>query len=89
MRRDNRVDFFHVVGKLLYPAKREERIFDENIFWDIDLNTLLSYLSHYCPKFYYDVAKISAVLSEFSRFDIIPWHVKVYFKRKALLIYCV
>lgn len=73
--RDYRTDFFHYVGKLLYPSKTGSKIFEEISFWDLDFNLYLKFLQFYFPKFCPDIQLISNLNDDFSNFDNIPWKV--------------
>lgn len=73
--RDFRTDFFHYVGKLLYPSKTGSRIFEDVSFWDLDYSLYLIFLQYYFPKFCPDLSTISNLNEYFCTFDCIPWKV--------------
>lgn len=73
--RDYRTDFFHYVGKLLYPSKTGVKIFEDAPFWDLDFNLYLTFLQFYFPKFCPDIQMISSLNDNFCTFDNISWKV--------------
>ncbi len=75
--RDYRTDFFHYIGKLLYPAKTEARVFDEESFWDLDFEGVLLFVQYYLTLFCQRIEKLSTALDALSVFDSISWKVKV------------
>lgn len=75
--RDYRTDFFHYVGKMLYPAKSDSRIFDDISFWDINHDLFLIFLQYYFPFFSSNLVAIAKVTTNFCEYDVIPWHVAV------------
>ena len=77
-RRDQKTEFFHLIGKLLYPAKTDERVYSAEGFWDaLDLDLLLTFLQFYFPTFCPDLEKLSRSFDYFSKRDIVPWVVTV------------
>ena len=85
--RDYRTDFFHYIGKVLYPAKEDSKgrkAFDEESFWDdVDLDALFLFVQYYLPKFVVgdgSMAGLSQSLDALSAFDLVSWQIKV---RKA------
>lgn len=73
--RDYRTDFFHYVGKLLYPSKTGLKIFEDVPFWDLNFDLYFTFLQFYFPKFCPDINAISILNDQFSTFDNIPWKV--------------
>jgi hypothetical protein len=84
-RRDYRTDFFHYVGKLLYPCKDPNKpIYKDQVFWDLlDLSTMLDFLQCHLPNFYGHLDSISAVFDSFSVFDAIPWRASNHISMQA------
>ena len=77
-KRDFKTDFFHYVGKLLYPSKSGLKIFEDDsscAFWDLDFNLYLTFLQYYFPIFLPDLKIISSLNDSFCTFDNIPWKV--------------
>lgn len=73
--RDFRTDFFHYVGKLLYPSKTGTKIFEDATFWDLDYDLFMVFLQYYFPKFCPDLQSISFMNDYFCNFDVIPWRI--------------
>lgn len=72
--RDYRTCFFHYLGKLLYPPKSDERVFDQDSFWDQDLDQLILFSQYYLPRF---VTNAADALDSISHHDTISWTIKV------------
>lgn len=77
--RDYRTDFFHYVGKLLYPSKTKTRIFDDISFWDLNFDLYVTFLQYYFPKFVNDLEVISKFNDVLCSFDSVSWKVLVSF----------
>lgn len=86
--RDYRTDFFHYVGKLLYPAKTGQKIFEQTSFWDLDFEMFIVFLQFYFPKFCSDLEAISRMSEAFCDFDGLSWkvlkHVSIESHKNAL-----
>lgn len=83
--RDNSAEFFHCIGKLVYPAKREAKDFDEESFWDVDLEALLLFVQYYLPRFVSGLEMAVEALDAISVNDTISWKVKVSNKHSGRL----
>ncbi len=75
--RDYRTDFFHYLGKVLYPAKSDTKIFDEESFWDLDGESLVLFVQYYLPSFVPEIGALSGALEGLSVYDSVSWKVKV------------
>ena len=86
--RDYRTDFFHYVGKLLYPTKTGQKIFEQASFWDLDFEMFVVFLQYYFAKFCPDILGIKEMNETFCEFDALPWkvlkHVSIESHKNAL-----
>mgnify|MGYP000650344548 CR=1 FL=1 len=75
--RDFHTEFFHYVGKMLYPCKdRAKRIIDDEIFWDcLNYSNYISFLQFHLPKFTQSIAGISSAWDQICSNDAVSWAV--------------